>query len=491
MKLLWSILEACIGVVTLWLLCLHAADAIALQWWQILMPAAGLGLIVSCVAALDLSIVAFVLFVRFAKRRDAAVVQRQMKARQLRRAILFLCCVGLSVPAFAAEPPAKPILLIIHSDQCPPCRVFDRVYTIDSDLRTALNRAFDVRELDLCVPSQRIEAERYGVKDVPTFLVLRNGKPVSTHRGFASTMEVAAVNRAIADLMDDLQVEWPVPKVDPPRKSPPPSPRVEPKPIASTSHPGPTIDQVARDGITKLAAQSRELQESQQKTQSQVAAIAADVQKIRSEVTESHNGLRSQIESGSRQSRTQLETISRTMRESLKSIESERVSTREELESIIRGRVESVQAAKVPADISAEMSAPGPTASKWLRVLAWAGRTGLAIAAPEVAIPGSIGLTLAGLALSWIQKRRASRPVPVPVPSRVQTEPRVVPIAVDAPPSPQRIHTETHFVNVERDTHEQAHAWAKEQLARRYPGATPTLETLDSLIAQFKEGRKE
>lgn len=474
MKLLRAVVEALVAVVTVWLLCLHAADAIALQWWQILMPAAAVGMMYAVASAVELSIVTFLVIVRLIGRHDSNVVRRTAKARQLRHSVLLMCVVGLSASAIA-DPPAKPILLIVHSDECPPCRVFDRVYTLDSELRSALNRAFDVRELDMGVPSQRLQAQQYNVKDVPTYIVLRDGKPVSTHRGFSSTMEVAAVNRAIADLMDDLQVEWPLPRVDPPRKSPPASPRVEPKPIASTSHPGPTIDQVARDGITKLAGQSRELQASQNRTEQRVEAIAADVRDLSTEVRQSHT------------------QISRTVEQSLKTIQSERVSTREQLEEIIRKRITLERPAAEPTrDISTEIpatdSAPGPTASKWLRVLAWAGKTGLAIAAPEIAIPGSIGLTVAGLGLRWLFGRR-SKGKATAAAQRVDT--RVVPIAVDAPIVPPKIHTETHFVEIDSDRHRQAHAWAKEQLARRYPGASPTLETLDSLINQYLEGRKD
>jgi len=62
----------------------------------------------------------------------------------------------------------------------------------------------------------------------------------------------------------------------------------------------------------------------------------------------------------------------------------------------------------VPA-ISPEILSPPAeshnTAGKWLAVLGWLGRTGLAIAAPEVAIPGTIALTAIGAGLTWIRHR--------------------------------------------------------------------------------------
>lgn len=61
---------------------------------------------------------------------------------------------------------------------------------------------------------------------------------------------------------------------------------------------------------------------------------------------------------------------------------------------------------------------------------------------------------------------------------------RPFPVAIDTPPSPQRTVSETHFVPVEKDSFARAHRWASEQVARKYPGATEVLSTLDSLIRQ-------
>jgi hypothetical protein len=59
-----------------------------------------------------------------------------------------------------------------------------------------------------------------------------------------------------------------------------------------------------------------------------------------------------------------------------------------------------------------------------------------------------------------------------------------VPIAIDTPPLPQRTVPESHYVPVERDDFARAHQWAREQVARKYPGATEVLTTLESLIRQ-------
>jgi hypothetical protein len=56
-------------------------------------------------------------------------------------------------------------------------------------------------------------------------------------------------------------------------------------------------------------------------------------------------------------------------------------------------------------------------------------------------------------------------------------------IVIDTPP---RTHTtiENHYVPVESDRYQNAHAWAREQVARKQPGATATIHQLESLIRQ-------
>jgi len=81
--------------------------------------------------------------------------------------------------------------------------------------------------------------------------------------------------------------------------------------------------------------------------------------------------------------------------------------------------------------------------------------------------------TVAGRTDERVAAKRASQPVP---------------IAVDSPPPPQRTIPESHYVPVERDDFARAHQWAREQVARKYPGATEILSTLESLIKQQLAG---
>ena len=73
-----------------------------------------------------------------------------------------------------------------------------------------------------------------------------------------------------------------------------------------------------------------------------------------------------------------------------------------------------------------------------------------------------------------------------PQPSTLDSQPR--PIAVDTPPPPQKTVPESHYVPVERDDFARAHQWAREQVARKYPGSTEILSTLESLIKQQLAG---
>lgn len=64
------------------------------------------------------------------------------------------------------------------------------------------------------------------------------------------------------------------------------------------------------------------------------------------------------------------------------------------------------------------------------------------------------------------------------------------PVSVDAPPTPQYRGVDQRFVSVESDRYEQAHAYAAEQLARRYPASVTYIESMKSLINQFLAGIK-
>jgi hypothetical protein len=110
----------------------------------------------------------------------------------------------------------------------------------------------------------------------------------------------------------------------------------------------------------------------------------------------------------------------------------------------------------------------------------------LAAGALGLSGPVALAVVVAGGLIGRRLKSRGSR-VESQGPDR-KADVRTVPIAVDTPPPPQRVVPETHFVPIEKDDFARAHQWASEHVARKYPGATEVLSTLDSLIKQQLAG---
>jgi hypothetical protein len=110
-------------------------------------------------------------------------------------------------------------------------------------------------------------------------------------------------------------------------------------------------------------------------------------------------------------------------------------------------------------------------------------------------LAGALGLSgpvaIAVMIAGGLAGRRIKRHVaasPNSQPSTLHSQP--FPVAVDSPPPPQQTIPESHYVPVERDNFARAHQWAREQVARKYPGATEVLTTLESLIKQQLAGNK-
>jgi hypothetical protein len=99
--------------------------------------------------------------------------------------------------------------------------------------------------------------------------------------------------------------------------------------------------------------------------------------------------------------------------------------------------------------------------------------------------PIALAVIIAGGLAGRRIKRRATRTSDAQ-PATLSVQP--LPIAVDSPPPPQQTVPESHYVPIERDSFARAHQWAREQVARKYPGATEVLTTLESLIKQQLAG---
>lgn len=402
----------------------------------------------------------------------------------IRNAMLCLIVsAGALISAMAYEPPSparpeKPTLMIVHADWCQPCRVFDKVFEIDPVFRRALQQAFTLKSLDWQVPSERAAAVAMGIERVPSYVVLRGNRRVAVSEGFAFDMNAAAVDTAIAGLMNDLHVEWPPARMEDPPKSEPKPPRVV-APDPPRVNAGPTVDQIARDGITKLASESKQLRDAQQETQKAVAGLQTDVSAVRSQVSESREILSQQLKQSHESTRSELTTITDRLKESI-----ERTILQPAPAVQATPPISPVPDAHIDGTvISTEMKSV-PVASKWLSVLAWAGRTGLAIAAPEVAIPGTALATAAGFALQMLRRRRAARQ---PAPLGHASNPIVI---NEAGP----VRTETKFVRTETDVLGESFAEAIRRVGNLHresqPNIVDVLQQVDAVARQLAHGQR-
>ena len=121
-------------------------------------------------------------------------------------------------------------------------------------------------------------------------------------------------------------------------------------------------------------------------------------------------------------------------------------------------------------------------AQGWAKV----GAAALAILAPQVALPaGAIGA--AATVFQMLRKRRQAM---AQQPQRQTVIERPVIVATDTPPAPARVEQTTHYVPVEKDTHQEAWQWAADQYVRKNPGSEGTIGALNHLIGQFVSGKR-
>lgn len=65
------------------------------------------------------------------------------------------------------------------------------------------------------------------------------------------------------------------------------------------------------------------------------------------------------------------------------------------------------------------------------------------------------------------------------------------PVVEETPPPPQKVVTQTQYVPYSQDKSDEARAWAKAQIARKYPGMIDAAEKFDSLVAQFLNSQSQ
>lgn len=389
--------------------------------------------------------------------------------------------------------PSKPTLYIIHADWCAPCLRFDRVYQNSRSFRDALHDAFVLRELDWMKPAQQAEARRLGVTDFPSFIAMRGNRVIANHKGFADNDLPTELRRASEALLLDLGVEWPpAERPDPPAIAKPSAPTLPPTspppalPAPAGEHIGPTIDQHARDGIDKLASQTRDLQAAQAETADVVESLQDDltdvrskIGEVRSHVEQSREVITQQLNESRESTHTELRSISERLHESIERVSESKASIPESIP---------VPATSSAPDISTEMP-PHPTASKWLQVGKWmagtalkVGGTAAKLAAPEYAIPLSVGLSVAGWLATRVRNRKRSRPTSAP-----RSEPPASGPVVPSAAAPQTVGPEFELDSLPFQDIDYTTSWADhwvregkspELAAKEYAGYVQAFDAL-------------
>jgi len=142
-----------------------------------------------------------------------------------------------------------------------------------------------------------------------------------------------------------------------------------------------------------------------------------------------------------------------------------------------------------PASSSESTNAGDESAAARSRGVSWAGRLArltLAIAAPEIAIPGSLALSVAGFLLGrWRERKRRRRDL--------SAGPPPVETVVRLPDEPRRT-TENHYIVQDTDTTGEAYKEALRRMAATYksdrPGIVDVVKQIEHLAGELIRGRR-
>jgi len=89
---------------------------------------------------------------------------------------------------------SRPVLLDFYADWCGPCK---RQGPILEELKKKMGEAVEIRKID--VDKHMDEANKYGIRVVPTLIIEKEGKVIRTLEGVTSTEALENLLKPLVD----------------------------------------------------------------------------------------------------------------------------------------------------------------------------------------------------------------------------------------------------------------------------------------------------
>ena len=332
---------------------------------------------------------------------------------------MLLCSAALAQRPEPGVPPGWTVY-VVHAPWCAPCQRFRRDYDTIAQFRGPLESAFSVKSCEWERPSEQRFARRFGVAQLPGFIVFRNGIHQQSFTGYDGNW------RAFLERLN--------------------------------------LDNSGVDGAESSKAKSGTPQElirpitPEERAIPEIADLRAELDRLRREMAEV--------------AKQRSDTVPGVLPDTKPAELPGRQAESPPLPPVL-----SIPANEAPA------GGGSGVADQWGKV----GLAALTLLAPQFAIPaGAIGV--AGTVFQMLRKRRQAMQAQQPQRQTVVERPVIV--ATDTPPAPARVEQTTHYVPVEKDTHQEAWKWAADQYVRKNPGSEGTIGALNHLIGQFVSGKR-
>lgn len=297
------------------------------------------------------------------------------------RAAIASCLLVLALCVAEGPQTERPVLFIVHSASCPPCRSLSADYNRNAAFRKALQSRFDLRQLDAGRQDQWAIAQSWGVTRIPSFVLQdTNGRRQPPIVGYFGPN----------DLLSRLSTPVTAPIPTPTPQSSAPSPARSPVPVV------PLVDTEARTRI-------EEISQTQEKLGENLTELHSSMNKSLTRVEGQVEDLKESIE----------ETTDQMARQMQDSHTQARTETRSELNQV-RSSIENTLTERLTS-ISNEISTARPpekdqsAGSSLFGGLIRTGLTGLLVSFGLPAAGAGLAVTVGSwLIRRWLQRRRTS-----------------------------------------------------------------------------------